>query len=254
MTGEFITTPWFLWLSASMCGYLLGSVSFSWLLPRLAGRSAEVKQIKREIPDTDIVLESNVLSATQVSEGLGRRFGCLVSLLDMAKAAIPTAAFLLIFGERYFLAAAFATMLGHNYPLYHKFRGGRGLSPLIGGLAVINWYGLLLACLAAFPLGFLTGSALVIRWSWMFLLMLWFPLYFRDPYMSVYMAASTFLFFFSMRKELATGMKISGARKSSQEEVSEFMLMGRGLGRAIDRFGLPALLRKLVHRFRGGRN
>jgi len=51
-----------------------------------------------------------------------------------------------------------------------------------------------------------------------------------------------------MRKEIATSIKIGRARKSTQEEVSEFMLMGRGLGRFIDRYGLPALIKRILHK------
>jgi glycerol-3-phosphate acyltransferase PlsY len=166
--------------------------------------------------------------------------------MDMVKAAIPTFIVYYYFpGELFFLATALFTMIGHNFPLYHGFRGGSGLSPLIGALLVINWFGLLLSFPAAMILGYLTGSVLVIRWSWMGILIPWFALYFDSPWYAVYMALATSLFFFTLRKELVTGIKIGRSRQSTQEEVSEFMLMGRGLGRFIDRYGFPALIRKL---------
>ena len=74
---------------------------------------------------------------------------------------------------------------------------------------------------------------------------MWFFLYFKDPYYVAYIILGNILFFFSMRRELATALEIGRKRKSTQEEVSEFMMMGKGLGRFIDRYGLPALLKKL---------
>ena len=136
-------------------------------------------------------------------------------------------------------------MLGHVYPLYHRFKGGRGQSSLLGGLLAINWFGVLIANGAAVVLGYLTGSILVMRWGWMILMIAWFAWHFKDPYYVAYIALANILFFFSMRKELATGIEIGRNRKSSQEEVSEFMLMGRGIGRFIDHYGLPALIKKV---------
>jgi glycerol-3-phosphate acyltransferase PlsY len=143
----------------------------------------------------------------------------------------------------YLLGSVSFAMAGHNYPLYHKLRGGSGLSPLIGALLIINWYGFIISSIAAIILGYLTGAVLVMRWAWMAILILWFIFFIQDPWHVGYMAASTLLFLFTLRKELATAIKIGRNRKSTQEEVSEFMLMGKGLGRFIDRYGLPALIR-----------
>ncbi len=139
-------------------------------------------------------------------------------------------------------------MIGHIYPIFYRFVGGRGLSPLIGSLLVINWYGLIIGNLAAVLLGYLTGAVLVMRWAWMGIMIIWFAVFFKDPWLAAYMAAACFLFFFAMRRELATAIKIGKSRKSTQEEVSEFMLMGKGLGRFIDRYGVPALIKKVWKR------
>ena len=234
------------WITALLAGYLAGSVSFARIVKHLFHSKGKVKKIEREIPDTDITLESDAVTATTVNLEMGSRFGCLTSLLDMAKAGIPTWFIFYFFPEgNYFLGTALFAMIGHIYPVYHRFRGGRGLSPLIGSLLVINWYGLLLSNLAAVFLGYLTGAVLVMRWAWMGLLIVWFAILFKDPWYLAYISAANFLFFFAMRKELATAIKIGKNRKSTQEEISEFMLMGKGLGRFIDNYGLPALIRKV---------
>lgn len=248
---KILEQQWFLLLLAALGSYLAGSVSFARIIRRIFAGKGKVKHIERDIPDTDLTLESDAVTATTVNLELGAKYGCLTSLLDMAKAAIPTGLFLYFFpGERYFLVAALFAMIGHIYPVYYRFRGGRGLSPLIGALLVFNWYGLLLSNLAAIVLAYLTGAVLVMRWAWMGLLIFWFAIFYDDPAYALYMVLANFLFFFSMRRELATAIKIGRNRKSTQEEVSEFMLMGKGLGRFLDKYGLPALLKKVFGKAR----
>lgn len=237
---------WLLLLLASLVGYLAGSISFARIIFWLFSPEKKVKKIERQIPDTDITLESDAVTATTVNLAMGSRYGCLTSILDMLKVALPTWLFLYFFPEeKSFLFVAMFGMLGHVYPLYHRFKGGRGQSPLLGALFVINWFGVLIANGAAVILGYLTGSVLVMRWGWMFLLIGWFAIYFKDPWYVGFMILANILFFFSMRKELATTIEIGKNRKSTQEEVSEFMLMGKHLGRFIDRYGLPALIKKI---------
>lgn len=238
-----------LYLVAGVTGYLLGALSFARIVLGIFGTKGKVGEIRRDIPDTDITLRSDAVTATTVNLALGTRFGCLTAMLDMAKVALPTWFFLDFFPGNYaFLVAAFMGMAGHVYPIYYRFRGGRGLSPLIGGLLVINWYGLLIANGAAVILGYLVGSVLVMRWGWMALLLGWYAWHFTDAWYVAYIALANFLFFFAMRRELTIGIQIGRQRKSTQEEISEFMLMGKRLGRSVDRYGLPALLKRLSGR------
>ena len=139
-------------------------------------------------------------------------------------------------------------MLGHVYPIFHRFKGGRGQAPLLGALLVINWFGVLIANAAAVVLGYLLGSVLVMRWGWMILMIPWFAIYFRDPWSLAYISLSNLLFFYSMRKEILQARGILRSRKPSQEEVSDFMFMGKGLGRSVDRYGLPALIKRALGR------
>jgi glycerol-3-phosphate acyltransferase PlsY len=236
---------WLLMSLASLAGYLIGSISFARIVTSLFSEGGKVKKIERKIPDTDITLESDTVAATSVTLNLGKKYGCFTAVLDMIKVALIVWFFLHFFPDtNAFLLTAMFGMLGHVYPIYHRFKGGRGQSPLLGALVVINWFGVLIANFAAVVLGYLTGSVLVMRWGWMVLMIGWFALYFRDPYYVAYIFLANILFFFSMRKELATGLEIGRNRESTQEEVSEFMLMGKGLGRFIDRYGLPALIKK----------
>jgi glycerol-3-phosphate acyltransferase PlsY len=236
---------WFLWTVAALAAYLVGSISFARIVSRLFSKSGTTAPIERKIPDTDITLESDAVAATSVSLQLGKKFGCLTAILDMIKVGLVVWLFMYLFPQSYaFLFAAMLGMVGHVYPLFHRFQGGRGQSALLGGLLVINWFGVVIGNAAAVVLGYLTGSVLVMRWGWMVLMIGWFAIYFKNPWYVGYIILGNILFFFSMRKELATGIQIGRNRISTQEEVSEFMLMGRGLGRFIDNYGLPALIKK----------
>jgi glycerol-3-phosphate acyltransferase PlsY len=63
----------------------------------------------------------------------------------MLKVAIPTLIVRLWQpDEAYYLVLAGAGVVGHAWPVYHRFRGGRGESPILGGLLVIEALGLLL--------------------------------------------------------------------------------------------------------------
>jgi glycerol-3-phosphate acyltransferase PlsY len=165
----------------------------------------------------------------------------------MGKAALVVGLFLFLLpGSRAFLFAAFFSMFGHVYPVYHGFKGGRGQAPLMGALLVINWFGVLIGNAAAVVLGYLTGSVLVMRWGWMVMMIPWYALYFKDPWYVAYITLSNLLFFFAMRREIAQSIAIYRDRKPSQEQASEILFMGRGLGRFLDRYSPPVLIRRAL--------
>ena len=91
------------------------------------------------VPHSDEVFESDLISATLIAKKLGPRYGCATSLLDMMKVIVPTLLVkLLITGQPWFLLTALFGIIGHNYPVWYRFKGGRGESPILGALLVIN--------------------------------------------------------------------------------------------------------------------
>ena len=75
-------------LAAVAVGYLLGSISFARLVARRVDRTVDVTYIVTEVGD-GVTFTSDAVSATSVRMKLGKRYGLLVALLDMAKVAIP---------------------------------------------------------------------------------------------------------------------------------------------------------------------
>jgi glycerol-3-phosphate acyltransferase PlsY len=240
--------PLLMHILAAFAGYLCGSISNARIITLILTKSINIKGIKAEVPGSDQTFESDSISATVVSQNHGKGYGCLTSLLDMFKVACPTFLVQYFFPEQpYFLITALGGILGHNYTLYHRFRGGRGESPIIGAMLVINWWGIFIANVASMILGWFTRSVLVMRYGWYVLMIFWYWIYFESILYVGFMILANFLFWFSMRKDLGryAELKQEYDLDIPEEEVSEFLMMGRGPGRFLDRYSLPSLIRKL---------
>ena len=106
-------------------GYLLGSIPFGLILTRLAGKG-DLRQIG-----------SGNIGATNVLRTGSKPLALLTALLDCLKA---TAAILLarwLFGEETEVLAATGAFLGHLYPVWLRFTGGKGAATLFGVLIVL---------------------------------------------------------------------------------------------------------------------
>jgi acyl-phosphate glycerol 3-phosphate acyltransferase len=112
--------------------YLLGAVPFGYLMARWRG--------------VDILRHgSGNIGATNVGRVLGRRFGILVFVLDFAKGALPVglAAWLArsvaldLPKQSLEVTAGLAAFLGHLFPVYLNFRGGKGVATGAGVVAVL---------------------------------------------------------------------------------------------------------------------
>ncbi len=122
------------WLSLALiliASYLLGAVPFGYLVARARG--------------VDIMRQgSGNIGATNVGRVLGRPYGILVFVLDFAKGALP------VLAARAWrpaglegppdlapVAAGVASFLGHLYPVFLGFRGGKGVATAAGVVAVL---------------------------------------------------------------------------------------------------------------------
>ena len=130
----------------AVLGYLTGSISFARIVVRLYSPDRSVQNIQLNIPGTDANYQSAAVSATAVNLQLGPRYGCLTSLLDMTKVGLPALLLKLYYplSPYHLIFAAFGT-LGHIWPVYYKFRGGRGMSTILAGFAIVDWLGVLIS-------------------------------------------------------------------------------------------------------------
>src|SRR5438105_518942 len=127
----------------ALVAYLVGAIPFGYLVARRRG--------------VDLFAHgSGNIGATNVGRVLGRRFGILVFVLDFLKGAVPTlAATLLDRGFRPELpadtlpaTAGVAAFLGHLFPIYLRFRGGKGVATATGVVAILAPLPALVAALA----------------------------------------------------------------------------------------------------------
>jgi acyl phosphate:glycerol-3-phosphate acyltransferase len=119
---------------AFVIGYLLGSIPFGLILTRLAGT-----------PDLRSIGSGNI-GATNVLRTGRKGLAAATLLLDMLKG---TAAVLIagaLSGPNAAMLAALGAFLGHLFPVWLRFRGGKGVAVYIGVLLGLFWPAALLFC------------------------------------------------------------------------------------------------------------
>jgi glycerol-3-phosphate acyltransferase PlsY len=111
---------------AAVIGYLLGSIPFGMLLTKLAG----LGDIRR--------IGSGSIGATNVLRTGNKLLAGLTLVLDLAKgvAAVWIGS---LWGGDAMLAAGGAVVVGHMFPVWLGFRGGKGVATALGVLLTIAW-------------------------------------------------------------------------------------------------------------------
>ncbi|WP_157019017.1 glycerol-3-phosphate 1-O-acyltransferase PlsY [Mesorhizobium xinjiangense] len=117
-------------LAALVFGYLLGSIPFGLLLTRAAG-----------LGDVRTIGSGNI-GATNVLRTGSRKLAALTLALDALKgaAAVLVAAY---WGPETALAAGLGAFLGHLFPVWIGFKGGKGVATYLGVLIATAWQGAL---------------------------------------------------------------------------------------------------------------
>ena len=106
--------------------YLLGSIPFGYLIVR--------RKMGADIRQTG----SGGTGATNVSRGAGKAAGVLTLLLDAAKGSVAVLIAKSVSGDDWVIAvAAIAALVGHIYPVWLGFRGGKGVATGVGIFLVL---------------------------------------------------------------------------------------------------------------------
>ena len=115
-------------------GYLCGSIPFGVLLTRLAGA-----------PDVRAIGSGNI-GATNVLR-TGRKGLAAATLLgDMLKGTVAVLLTAFALGHDFAVVAAVGAFLGHLFPVWLRFRGGKGVATYIGLLLALTWPAAILFC------------------------------------------------------------------------------------------------------------
>jgi glycerol-3-phosphate acyltransferase PlsY len=231
-------------LGTALSGYLIGSISFSRIVSRIVAPQADIAHTEVPVPGTDITYKVTTFGATAVSMQLGPRVGCAIGFLDMLKVALPTLAFKLLYPDQpYELIVAVAGMTGHNWPIFHRFRGGRGISAYYGGLFVIDWLGALVTSTAGLLLGLLVIRDFIVAYIaglWLLIPWVWFRTHCLE-YVA-YAVIVNVLYVIAMIPDLKQYLSIRQTTDVDPRMVMETNPMGRGMIKISD--WLQSLIRR----------
>ena len=120
---------WF-FILPSLLGYLAGSIPFGLVLTRAVGIDLRA-------------IGSGNIGATNVLRTGRKDLALATLLLDSFKAGLVALLFWFTLGREAGLIAGASAFFGHCYPIWLKFRGGKGVATYAGLLAALSWQGLI---------------------------------------------------------------------------------------------------------------
>lgn len=138
----------------TLFAYLLGSVPFGLLLAKTKG-----KDIRK--------LGSGNIGATNVLRCLGKPLGITCFVLDVLKGFLPAFLFPTIgnCGTEFGILFGAAAILGHNFPIFLKFKGGKGVATsagvLLGAAPLAVLIGILIWALVFYTSGYVSLGSIV---------------------------------------------------------------------------------------------
>ena len=118
--------------------YLLGSIPWGFIIGKLNG--VDVRKVG-----------SKNIGATNVTRCVGKKAGKLCFVLDFVKGALPVLAAQILFketsmfNEYIVIATLLAVVIGHMFPVFLNFKGGKGVSTAAGAIMALAWFPLLIA-------------------------------------------------------------------------------------------------------------
>jgi glycerol-3-phosphate acyltransferase PlsY len=142
-------------LLLALAGYLLGSIPFGWILAKLLGG----KDVREH--------GSGNIGATNVSRVAGPMAGILTLVLDAGKgaAAVAIAMWLAHHSAAAMIIAGLAALVGHCFPVWLGFRGGKGVATALG---VFAWL-----CPLATVVGIVLFALVFLFWRYVSLASVW---------------------------------------------------------------------------------
>ena len=115
------------YIITALVSYLFGSIPFGYLFTKIL--------LKKDIRNVG----SGNIGATNVLRTGNKLLGYLTLVLDIAKAVVPVIYIKLNYPDLVYISALCA-FLGHLFPIWLKFKGGKGVATLVGILISINIY------------------------------------------------------------------------------------------------------------------
>lgn len=218
-------------LLAAAVGYFVGALSFTRIVAHFVAPDSDFNRTDYIVEGKQALSVTSV-NATSLALRKGARIGMLTGMLDMLKVFIPTLAFRFVYPqEPYFLVVAAAGMAGHIWPVYYRFRGGRGISQVYGGMLAIDPLGALVCGVAGPIIGLVLRDTFItfIGGMWLMIPWLWFTT--RDWRFAAYAVLVNLMFILASIPEMRQYVRImrSGDAALTFEETLQTTPMGKGL-------------------------
>ena len=170
-------------LLSCIFGYLLGSIPFGLVFVRLAGLG-DIRKIG-----------SGNIGATNVLRTGRKDLTILTLLCDFGKAALSAFVAYKFFDSQFFaLLAGSFSILGHNFPIWLKFKGGKGVATTIGLMLATSFYSGVLVCVTWLLVAFISKKSSLSALVSLFLSP-FFALWFSDETTAIFYALLTLLSF-----------------------------------------------------------
>ncbi len=165
---------WWFYVLLILSGYLIGSIPFAVIISKI--KNINIRKRGSKNP-----------GAANVAHTLGFKFGLIVGLLDILKSAIPV-----FIVNRFlniplyvFVLFSISFILGHNYSIFLKFKGGKGVSTAMGVIIALTpiSYVIAMAVLILFTIKKQVAPGMLVFFSLIPILNLW--LYHNELYFTI---------------------------------------------------------------------
>lgn len=220
---------------SSVIGYLLGSISFSRIVLKIKApdKSLDDLQVRLDESESEVKVDMGA-SANKASIILGTKWGIIIAILDMMKVLIPLIIFrFFIFPkDPYFLYVAAFGLIGHIWPIYYRFIGGRGHSVMLASLIVIDWLAVVINITLSNLLGFaLLGNLVFASYLWLWLMIPWFLIRYSDINFVIYSILINIIAILGLIPELKhfNQLRKEGKVEEFKEKVTEMTAQLRGM-------------------------
>ena len=229
-------------LIAATLGYMVGSISTGRIIWKLVAPKKPIpKETSFKLEGSDKELVTDLMSASTVSHHLGAKYGFMTYVLDVLKVTLSVLAIKYLYpGEPFFLITATTGVIGHIWPLYFGFKGGRGISAIFGGMFVIDWIGVFATSLGGMIFGLAIVRDMLVAYLagvWFLIPWLWFRTH--DLNYLLYAVAVNIVLNVATIPEIKKWIKITKEGKWSEtSEVMQLTGMGRGILKVAQKMGL----------------
>jgi acyl phosphate:glycerol-3-phosphate acyltransferase len=119
--------PWLVYAAVFAMGYVSGSIPFGYIFSRLAG-AGDIRKVG-----------SGNIGATNVLRTGRRGLALLTLLCDAGKGFLPVLFCKQFLGNEAALFAAAGAFIGHLFPVWLGFKGGKGVATYIGAITALFW-------------------------------------------------------------------------------------------------------------------